>query len=170
MEVASGSVVMAEQAHSIPAQELSLVLHNPGVRTGAYAGVGLAIAFTVWLYVANRVPSLESIAFERNMIAAAALALFAAIPIVRFLREPGNLLVSGLVAWGVLALTYRGLCLHFTTLAERSSAMQVFTLGAVVYMIVATLSWIGTCLWKLRHSQISHPHHESHISHPNHPI
>lgn len=165
-----GPAAMPARTPSLPAQELTLVLHNPGVRTGVYAGAALAAGFAVWLYVANRVPSLESVALQRNLVAAAVLGLLAAIPVLRFLREPGSLLVSGLIAWGGLSIAYRGLCIHFTTLADRSTAMQVFISGAVVYMILATLSWIGTCLWKLRHTQISHSHHQSHISHPNHPI
>jgi len=161
---------MPVRSPSLFAQELALVLHNPGVRTGAYAGVALAIGFAVWLYVANRVPSLESVALERNLAAATILGLLAAIPVLRFLREPGNLLVAGLIAWSILSFAYSGLCMHFAALAERYTAMQVFILGAVVYMILSTLSWIGACLWKLRQSQVSHSHHESHISHPNHPI
>ena len=169
MELGSPAVMPA-RTPSLRAQELALILHNPGVRTGAYAGVALAIGFAVWLYVANRVPSLESVALARNVAAATILGLLAAIPVLRFFREPGNLLVAGLIAWSILALAYRGLSLHFIALGELYSTMQIFTLGAVVYMIMATLSWIGTCLWKLRHSQISHSHHESHISHPHHPI
>jgi hypothetical protein len=169
MELGSPAV-MPSRNPSLLAQEMALVLHNPGVRTGAYAGVALAIGFAGWLYVANRIPSLEGVALQRNVVGAAILALLAAVPVLRFLREPGNLLVASLIAWSMLAFAYRAICLHFTALGERYSAMQVFTLGAVVYMILATLSWIGTCLWRLRHSQISHSHHESQISHPNHPI
>jgi len=161
---------MPVRDHSLPARELALVLRNAGVRTGAYAGVALALAFTVWLYVANRIPSLESIAFQRNIAAAAVLGLFAAIPVVRFLRAPGNLLVGGLVTWSILTLTYRALCIPFTGLAERYSVMQVFSLGAVVYMLLATLSWVGSCLWKLRASDVSQSNHESHISHSNRQI
>jgi hypothetical protein len=163
-------VVMPVRATSLFAQELALVLRNAGVRTGAYAGATLAIGFAVWLYLANRVPSLESVAMERNLAATMILGLLAAIPVLRFLREPGNQLVAGLIAWSILSLAYRGMCLHFTALGERYSAMQVFTLGAVVYMILATLSWIGTCLWRIRDSHVPHSHHQSHISHPNHPI
>jgi len=161
---------MVARTQSLPAQELALVLHNPGVRIGTYTGALLAIGFALWLYVANRVPSLEGFALQRNIVAAVILGLLAAIPVLRFLREPGNLLVAGLVAWGVLSFAYRVLGLHFVALAERYGAIQVFILGAVVYMILATISWIGTCLWRLRHSQISHQPHQSHISHPNHPI
>jgi uncharacterized membrane protein YvlD (DUF360 family) len=161
---------MPVRAPSLLAQELALILRNAGVRTGACAGAALAIGFAVWLYVANRVPALERVAVERNLVAALILGLLAAMPVLRFLREPGNQLVAGLIAWSILAFAYRGMCVYFTTLAERYTAMQVFTLGAVIYMLLATLSWIGTCLWRLRDSQVSHSHHQSHISHPNHPI
>jgi uncharacterized membrane protein YvlD (DUF360 family) len=141
------------------AVELAHVFKNAGVRTGIYSGVALAIGFSTWLYVANRVPSLEVVALQRNFISAVVLGLFAVIPVLRFLRSPGELLVSSLVAWSILTIAYSGLCLHFHALADRFSAPQIFTLGAVVYMIVATLSWIGTCIWRARASHISHPHH-----------
>jgi hypothetical protein len=35
-------------------------------------------------------------------------------------------------------------------------------LGAVVYMILTTLSWIGTFIWRARAAHISHPRH--HVS------
>jgi hypothetical protein len=161
---------MPVRSHSWPAQELALVFRNSGVRMGACAGVALAIGLAVALYLANRVPSLEAYALQRNLVAATVLGLLAAMPVLRFLRAPGNLLVSSLIAWGILAFTYRGLCVHFTALAERYSAVQVFALGAVVYMILATLSWIGTCLWRLRDSHVPQPSHQPHISHPNHPL
>jgi hypothetical protein len=136
-------------------------MQNAAVRTGVYAGIGLAVSFTVWVVLANRVPALEVFARERNVAGAAAVALFAAIPLLRFLRLPGHLLASSLIAWGTLSLWYRLLCFYFSGLAERHSAMQIFTLGAVVYMILATVSWIGTCLWRIRRqSDVSSPAHQ----------
>jgi uncharacterized membrane protein YvlD (DUF360 family) len=142
-----------------PVHELPHVFKNAGVRTGMYTGVALAIGISTWLYVANRVPSLEVLAFQRNFVAVLVLGLVGAIPVLRFLRSPGDLLVSSLVGWSILTITYRILCLHFSALGERLSTPQIFTLGAVVYLILATLSWIGTCLWRARTSGISHPHH-----------
>jgi hypothetical protein len=144
--------------------ELALVLHDSGVRTGACAGVGLAISFAVWLVVANRLPSLEHVALQRNIIAAAVLGVIFIVPVARFMWRPGRLLVSSLVSWSIFALVYRALCLYFHDLTGRYSAVQVFTLGAIVYMILATLSWIGTCIWRVRESymsnhRISHSHH-----------
>jgi hypothetical protein len=153
---------------SLLSQELALVLHNAGVRTGALTGAALALALTAWLYAANRIPSLENVALERNLIAAIGLILIASVPVLRFIRSPGNLLVASLIAWSILSFTYRGLTVHYSRLAERYSAMQVFALGAVVFMILATISWIGTCLWRLRGPHVSHSNHESHIPHNHH--
>jgi len=131
------------------------VFKNAAIRTGVYAGVGLSAVLVAWLFVANRAPALESFALERNVAASIALGLFAAVPILRFLRLPGPLLASSLIAWSIMALTYRLLCVYFWGLAARYSAVQLFTLGAILYMIFATLSWIGTCISRARGSDLS---------------
>jgi hypothetical protein len=114
------------------------------------------MVLVAWLVVANRAPSLEPFALERNLAGAVALGLFAAVPIIRFLRFPGPLLAAGLVGWSVTALTYRLLGVYFWGLAARFSAMHLFTLGIIIYMIFATLSWIGSCISRARQSDISH--------------
>lgn len=158
MELGSPAVMVVQA--EFPGRELTGVLQNAGVRTGIYTGVGLSLAFTTWLYVANRVPELESVAMQRNVIAATVLGVIAAMPVLRFIRSPGNLLVSSLIAWGIFTFTYRGLCIHFSALSDRYSTPQIFTMGAVLYMILATLSWIGTCIWRARESHISHSNHQ----------
>jgi hypothetical protein len=147
--------VIAVRAH-LPGYGRLHVFKNAAVRTGVYSGIGLALVFTIWVFTANRVPALESLALERNLAAAVALVLFAAVPVVRFLRLPGHLLASSLIGWGILAIAYRLLSIYFWALPARYSAVQIFTLGAVLYMILATLSWIGTCIWRARKSDISH--------------
>jgi hypothetical protein len=143
------------RAH-LPGYSRLHVFKNAAIRTGVYAGVGLAMVLVAWVFVANRAPALERFALERNIVAAVALGLFAAVPVLRFWRLPGPLLASGLITWSVLALTYRLLCVVFWGLAERYSAVHIFALGAILYMIIATLSWIGTCIWRARESNISH--------------
>lgn len=131
------------------------VFKNAAIRTGVYSGVGLSAVLVAWLFVANRVPALESFALERNVAAAVALGLFAVVPLLRFFRLPGPLLSSSLIALSIMALTYRLLCIYFWGLAARYSAVQLFTLGAILYMICATLSWIGTCISRARGSDLS---------------
>jgi len=153
--------VIAVRAH-LPGYGRLHVLRNAATRTGVYSGVGLSLVLTIWVFVANRVPVFESVALERNLIAAAALGLFAAVPVLRFVRMPGHLLASSLIGWTILAVTYRLLSIYFVGLNARYSAVQVFTLGSVLYMILATLSWIGTCIWRARQSNVSHSDH--HVS------
>ena len=147
--------MIAVRAH-LPGYSKLHVIKNAAIRTGVYSGAGLAMVLVAWVFVANRAPTLEHFALERNVVAAVALGLFAAVPVLRFWRLPGPLLASSLIAWSILALIYRLLCVVFSGLAERYSAVHVFTLGAVLYMIMATLSWIGTCIWRARESNISH--------------
>ena len=151
---------MAINAH-LPGFRWFHVFRNAAVRTGVYAGVFLSLIFTIWLVLANRVPVLDHFARERNIAAAAALCLFAAVPIFRFVRWPGHLLASGLITWLIFTLSYRTLCLIFSGLSDWHSTFQVFMLGAVVYMILTTICWIGASIWKARESQASHPNNPS---------
>lgn len=143
----------------MPAYGWFHAFRNASVRTGVYVGIALSIALSGWVIVANRVPLLDRFAFVRNLAAVALLGLLALIPVLRFWRMPGNLLASSLVAWAIFTLSYRVLCMNFSGLAERYSAVQLFMLGAVLYMLVVTLSWIGTIIRRARASHVSHPNH-----------
>ncbi|MGC1619994.1 MAG: hypothetical protein WA765_16005 [Candidatus Acidiferrum sp.] len=134
---------------------------NASVRTGVYAGVFLSVAFSGWVIVANRVPFLDRFALVRNLAAVAILGLLALIPVLRFWRMPGNLLASSLIAWLIFSLSYRILSMDFPGLEERFSAVQIFVLGAVVYMLLVTVSWLATIIRRVRASDISHPNHHS---------
>jgi hypothetical protein len=136
-----------------------MFLRNVPVRVGIYTGICLSLIFTLWLVAANRVPLLEPLAMWRNIAAIAILVFFATLPLLRFYRSPGELMVSGLLAWTLLSITYRVLCMVFVLLGQKYSAFHVFVLGAVVYLLAATLSWIGMMIWRVRAADISHPHH-----------
>jgi hypothetical protein len=151
---------MAINAH-LPGFRWFHVFRNAAVRTGVYAGVFLSLTFTIWLVLANRVPVLERLALERNMAAAAALLLFAAVPIFRFLRWPGYLLASGLIAWLIFSVTYRILCLLFSGLNDKLSAFHLFVLGTIVYLIVTTICWLGGVIWRARESHATHPNNHA---------
>jgi len=149
---------MPESVH-LPGYRWLMFLRNVPVRMGIYTGICLSLVFAMWLVLANRVPLLERLALGRNILAVVGLVFFASLPILRFYRSPGDLMVSGLLAWTLLSITYRLLCMVFVLLDEKFSAFHVFVLGAVVYLIFATLSWIGMIIWKVRSADISHPHH-----------
>jgi len=133
------------------------VLRSAAVRIGVCAGVSLSLVFTAWLVIANRVPFLEPLAVARNFVATSLLLALASIPVFRFLRSPAEMLLSSVLAWGILTLTYGALCLQFSLLDQYYSTTEIFVLGMVVYLLFATLSWIGTIIWRVRAS--SHPRH-----------
>lgn len=146
----------------LPGYQWFHVFRNVAVRMGVYVGVSLSLVLGAWIFAANRLPFLERFALERNLTAAAALGFLFLLPVLRFLRSPGNLLASGLISWVIFSLTYRLLCMFFEMLGDKYSASQVLMLGFVVYMILATFSWIGTMIWRARASNVSHP--KNHVS------
>ncbi|GAC1622476.1 MAG: hypothetical protein NVS9B13_15320 [Candidatus Acidiferrum sp.] len=134
---------------------------DPAVRTGIYTGVGLGFTFSVWIILANRALFLERFALERNQAAAVLLGLLAVIPVLRFYRDPGKLLISSLIGWSILTFFYRLLCAFFGLLSEKYSTFHIFMLGAVLYMIVGTVSWVGTVIWRVRETHGSHFNHHA---------
>jgi hypothetical protein len=137
------------------------VFRNAAIRTGVYVGVCLTLVFTAWLVIANHASFLQLFALERNIAAAVILGFLAGVPVFRFLRWPGHLLASGLIGWFIFSLSYRVLCMVFHALSDWHSTFQVFVLGALVYMILATLSWIVGVIWRAREASASHPNHHA---------
>jgi hypothetical protein len=151
---------MSVRAH-LPGYRRFHIFANAAIRIGVYTSVCLALVFTAWLFIANRAPLIERLALERNLAAAALLCLCALIPIMRFLAMPGHLMASGLVAWLLFSSYYRILCIFFRNLSDWHSTFQVFMIGAVVYMIIATLSWITVTILRAREAHASHPHNHA---------
>jgi hypothetical protein len=72
---------------------------------------------------------------------------------------PAKLGISGLLAWAIFSVTYAIFSAYFTGLREHFSAFQLFVLGAVLYMLVATISWVGNIIWRTRAARAAHPRH-----------
>src|SRR5215470_4971018 len=142
---------------NLPGSRRLEFLHNAAIRTGVYTGVCLSLLFTAWLVIANQVPFLERFAFERNVAGAGVFVFLAAIPVLRFIRWPGNLLASSMIAWVIFIVVYRILCLIYHGLNDWHSTFLIFMVGAVSYLIFTTLCWIGTIIRRARAAQISHP-------------
>jgi hypothetical protein len=132
---------------------------NPPVRTGVYVGLAMSVVFTTWILIANEIQLLERFAMERNVGALALLLCLASIPVLRFYRVPDAMLLSSLIGWSLLTVTYQLLCLRFVLLSEHYSAAHVFIVGALLYLILATLSWVGNMVWRVRRAHLSHPNH-----------
>ena len=152
---------MSVRAH-LPGYRRFRIFQSAAIRTGVYSGVGMSMVLVAWLFLANRAPLLEGFARERNIAAALLIASLAIVPLFRFMRLPGRLLFSSLIAWSLLSLTYRALSVYFHALGGRFSAFQIFILGTVVYLIFATLSWVCSAIWRVREASASHPNH--HVS------
>jgi hypothetical protein len=137
------------------------LFRNSPVRTGISVGTCLSLTLLIWLVLANYVPFLEPFAMARNLAVAGLIGFLGMVPIVRFIRSPGSLLVSSLLGWFLFAVFYRILCMLFHRLPDRLSPLHFFMMGAVIYMIVTTLSWIGSVIWRVRASHISHSNHHA---------
>ena len=140
---------------NLPGSRRLEFLHNAAIRTGVYTGVCLSLVFVAWLVIANQVPFLERFAFERNVAAAGVFVFLAAIPVLRFLRWPGNLLASSIIAWVIFSVVYRILCVIYQELDDWHPTLQVFMVGTVSYMMFTTLSWIGAIIRRARAAEIS---------------
>jgi hypothetical protein len=142
---------------NLPGSRRLEFLHNAAMRTGVYTGICLSLVFTAWLVIANQVPFLERFAFERNVAGAGVFVFLAAVPVLRFLRWPGNLLPASMIAWMIFSVVYRILGLVYHGLSDWHSTFQVFMVGAVSYMMFTTLSWIVAIIRRARAAEISHP-------------
>ena len=126
----------------LPDKRWFLWLRNDSLRSGVLVGVYLSCFFVVWLFVANRVPELESFAGIRNLAAGGVVILLMLIPVLRFRREPVRMFVSGLTAWTLLTFTYIAMEMYFSLLESRMGALHIFILGTVSYGFVAVLHWV----------------------------
>jgi len=125
---------------------------HPCVIRGTVIGACLAGVAVAWLLVANRAPSLAQFAFERNLIAGAAIGILMLLPFFLFLESPARIFVSGVIAWTILALVYDVLELLFGRLGTRLGVFHLFILGTVVFGVLAVLDWVALLLLAVRRS------------------
>ena len=137
-------------ATHLPGYKLYGALKDSAFRMGVYIGLCLFAVFAAWLVVANRFPMFDRFAFERNVLAISVMVLFAAVPILRFIRRPGSMLGSGVTAWAIFSFLYRVIGLFFAGLLSWHGAWQVFMAGVVLYLIAATLAWVVGVVWRVR--------------------
>ena len=133
-------------------------LQDVAARTGVYTGLSLVALFT-GLLVVSRMPMPKSLAASGNIVAAGLLAVAGSVPVVRFYRAPSEMLLSSLLGWAIFTLAYGGLYVKFEMLEQYYSTSEVFMMGVLMYLLLATLSWIGTIIWRVRAAHISHPRH-----------
>ncbi|HYL10532.1 MAG TPA: hypothetical protein VEU31_07330 [Candidatus Acidoferrales bacterium] len=151
---------MTRPSH-LPGYDSLHFLRTEWMRLGVYTGICCSLVLIAWLLVANRMPALERFALERNIAAAGAIALLMIIPALRFARSPSRMLMAGVTGWAFFSLVYRMTELFFSRLETRMGAFHVFVLGAVVYAVVAAITWIAWLVLAARKHPLRTPHHRT---------
>jgi hypothetical protein len=129
-------------------------LRNETLRNGVLTGIYISCIFVSWLELANRVRELEPFAGARNLIATLLVVVVLTVPALRYRRDPARLFASGLIAWGILTLTYLTSELFFKLLESRMGFFHVFVLGAISYGVVAVLDWVLLMCAEARHQHV----------------
>jgi hypothetical protein len=124
------------------------------LRLGLVIGAGLSGVAIAWLLIANRLPSLDSLAMLRNMAAGALVIALMLVPACRFRRHPSHLFACGLTAWSILTLVYATLQIPFPRLGIRMGTFHFFMLGAVLLGLASALLWVLQLLLILRQGPV----------------
>jgi len=123
--------------------------------TGLYTGCLLVIVMLGSLVAANRVPTLEQYALERNAASYSMFVLFMLIPIFRFLDRPVRLFASGMTAWIIFVVAYEVAGMVFVDLfVVLRTPLQALMEGAAIYGLVAAGSWLARMIFEARRSPI----------------
>jgi hypothetical protein len=111
--------------------------------TGLITGVSLILVLFGALIAANRVPSLEPYALERNAASYFLFVLVMLIPVVRFLGQPIRLFASGMMAWVLFAAAYDVAGSVFRGLFDvLRTPFEALVEGAIIYGTVAVALWV----------------------------
>jgi hypothetical protein len=126
---------------------------HPVVWTGLCTGALLTVVMLGALVAANRFPSLEPYAFERNAAFGALFVLIMMLPVLRFLNRPKQMFASAMVGWVLLAGAYNLAGFYFRDLFDvLRTPFQALIEGTAVYGVFAGASWVvGMLLHARRH-------------------
>lgn len=126
------------------------------IRTGIYVGALLIIVMWGALVTANRMPSVEPYAVERNAASYGLFLLFMLVPIARFWNRPLRMFASATIAWVLFAATYEAAGMVFHNLFDslQHSPLLVLMEGIFVYGLFAVGSWVMEMILHARHHSI----------------
>jgi hypothetical protein len=124
------------------------------LRLGLVIGAGLSGVAIAWLLIANRLPSLDSLAMLRNMAAGALVIALLLVPTCRFRKHPSHVFACSLTAWSILTLVYAILQIPFPRLGIRMGTFHFFMLGAVLLGLASALLWVLQLVLILRHGPV----------------
>lgn len=128
---------------------------HPVLLTGFYTGCLLVIVMFGSLVAANRIPSFEQYALERNATFYSLFVLCMFIPIFRFLDRPVRLFSAGISAWLMFIVAYEVAGMVFVNLfAVLRTPLQALMEGAAIYGVIAAGSWVGGMVFEARRNPI----------------
>jgi hypothetical protein len=140
---------------SIPSEQSSETNRwHPAVRTGIYTGALLIVTMLGALVAANRFPTLERYALERNGVFYTFFVLFMLIPVFRFLNRPQAMLGASVIGWLLFVGAYDLVGLYFRSLFDVRTPFQALVEGAIVYGVFAGGSWVAGMLFHARRHPI----------------
>ena len=129
---------------------------NPALWAGVYLGALLNIVMIAALVAANRFPSLEPYALERNAASYGLFVLFLLIPVVQFLKSPVQMFTAGIVGWVLFVAGYNIAGLFFHGLFNLlRTPFEALIEGAVLYGVAAVLSWVMGMIFHARRHTIA---------------
>jgi len=136
-----------------PSSGSSSSASGPVIRTGVYCGAFLILTMLGALVAANRNPSLEKYAFERNAACYTLFVLLMLVPVLRFLTRPLEMFASAMIGWVMFAAAYDLSGFYFHDLFQvLRTPLQALVEGAVVYGFFAVASWVcGMLLHARKH-------------------
>jgi len=129
---------------------------HPVAKMGIYIGASLIVVMFGALVAANRMPSLEPYALERNAISYSLFVILMLVPVCRFLTQPGKMFAASMIAWVMFAAAYNLAGIYFTNLFQvLRSPLEALIEGAVVYGILATVLWVAEMVLHARNHPIA---------------
>ena len=129
---------------------------HPAIWMGLYTGALLIVVMLGALVAANRFPSLEPYAFERNAAFGALFVLIMLLPVLRFLNRPRQMFAAAMIGWVLFAGGYNLAGLYFLDLFNvLRTPFQALVEGTAVYGVLAGVSWVVGMLLHARHHPIA---------------
>jgi len=121
--------------------------------TGLYTGTALIVVMLGSLVAANRMPSLEPYALERNGVSYGFFIIFMAFPVIRFMGNPLRMFLAGMLGWALFVAAYdvAGMVFHDLFYVLRMP-FEVLVEGTLLYGLLAVGCWVmRMCFQARRH-------------------
>jgi hypothetical protein len=129
---------------------------SPALWTGVYVGALLNLVMIAALVAANRVPSLEPYALERNAASYGLFVLLLLVPLIRFLKRPVRMFAAGIVGWVLFVAGYNIAGFYFHNLFDvLRTPLEALMEGGVLYGVAAVISWVTGMVLHARHHTIA---------------